>query len=129
MRILSLPVIFDLGDRPLVAVEGDGLHDEVEGLLLGLATRAVSKVNKAKRNPVTSLTFRLFGNEPCGRGGLCIRPEPFLYGTQFENGRKTETEVNYRIIFFRISEIICNRRFIHTFYSVFKHLIVLKGEN
>ena len=60
VRILSPPVIFDLGDRPLVAVEGDGLHDEVEGLLLGLATKAVSKVNKAKRNPVTSLTFRLF---------------------------------------------------------------------
>ena len=106
MRILSLPVIFDLGDRPLVAVEGDGLHDEVEGLLLGLATKAVSKVNKAKRNPVTSLTFRLFGNEPCGRGGLYIRPEPFLYGTQFENGRKTETKVNYRISFFRKSDIL-----------------------
>ena len=44
-----------------MAVEGDGLHDEVEGLFLGLASKAVSKVNKAKRNPVTSLTFRLFG--------------------------------------------------------------------
>ena len=37
-----------------MAVEGNGLHDEVEGLFFGLATKAVDKVNKAKGNSITS---------------------------------------------------------------------------